>query len=161
MWGADQITRAGGTWGGGGRIRSAVCGASGERNQISGAGSSRAAHRGRVTSISVTPFCLPAPRLAAAPRHGLAPSSAGYGPLRDLPDWSFVDGRPAPPWKGQTRRRQEDKAFAQRVALLAQEMEQGLRHWQDEQHQAQEMRDSKRQNQLQPKGGILRGPHTQ
>uniref|UniRef100_A0A8C8RU20 Large ribosomal subunit protein mL52 n=1 Tax=Pelusios castaneus TaxID=367368 RepID=A0A8C8RU20_9SAUR len=100
--------------------------------------------------LTVVPF-LPC-------RHGLAPSSAGYGPLRDLPDWSFVDGRPAPPWKGQTRRRQEDK---QRVALLAQEMEQGLRHWQDEQHQAQEMRDSKRQNQLQPKGGILRGPHTQ
>ncbi|XP_039353918.1 39S ribosomal protein L52, mitochondrial isoform X2 [Mauremys reevesii] len=70
-----------------------------------------------------------APRLAAAPRHihcgaprpavgqwrvqqGLAASSAGYGPLRDLPDWSFVDGRPAPPWKGQMRRQQEDEAFA-------------------------------------------------
>ncbi|CAM5154092.1 unnamed protein product [Eretmochelys imbricata] len=111
-----------------------------------------------------------APRLAAAPRHihcgaarpavgqwraqqGLAPSSAGYGPLRDLPDWSFVDGRPAPLWKGQTRRRQEDEAFARRVAMLEQEMERGLQRWQVQQ---QEAKESKRQNQLQPKGAALR-----
>ncbi|KAG6926528.1 mitochondrial ribosomal protein L52, partial [Chelydra serpentina] len=91
-----------------------------------------------------------APRLAVAPRHihcgaahpavgqwrvqqGLAPSLAGYGPLRDLPKWAFVDGRPAPPWKGQIRRRQEDEAFARRVAMLEQEMERGRRHWQVQQ----------------------------
>ncbi|XP_037771974.1 39S ribosomal protein L52, mitochondrial [Chelonia mydas] len=114
-----------------------------------------------------------APRLAAAPRHihcgaarpavgqwraqqGLAPSSAGYGPLRDLPDWSFADGRPAPLWKGQTRRRQEDEAFARRVAMLGQEMERGLQRWQVQQRQQQEAKESKRQNQLQPKGAALR-----
>ncbi|XP_074928199.1 large ribosomal subunit protein mL52 [Chelonoidis abingdonii] len=90
------------------------------------------------------------------PRQGLAPSSAGYGPLRDLPDWSFVDGRPAPPWKGQTRRRQEDEAFARRVAMLHREMEQGLQRWQIQQRQQQEAKESKRQSQLQPKGAALR-----
>ncbi|XP_066064307.1 large ribosomal subunit protein mL52-like isoform X5 [Chamaea fasciata] len=31
---------------------------------------------------------------------GLSPSSSGPGPLRDLPDWSFSDGRPSPPGGG-------------------------------------------------------------
>nr|XP_032625197.1 39S ribosomal protein L52, mitochondrial [Chelonoidis abingdonii] len=104
-------------------------------------------------------YILPAV-LNFAPRpeagQGLAPSSAGYGPLRDLPDWSFVDGRPAPPWKGQTRRRQEDEAFARRVAMLHREMEQGLQRWQIQQRQQQEAKESKRQSQLQPKGAALR-----
>uniref|UniRef100_A0A493U395 Large ribosomal subunit protein mL52 n=1 Tax=Anas platyrhynchos platyrhynchos TaxID=8840 RepID=A0A493U395_ANAPP len=43
---------------------------------------------------------------------GLAPSQSGPGPLRDLPDWSFADGRPAPLWRGQQRRRREDEALA-------------------------------------------------
>ncbi|XP_064359419.1 large ribosomal subunit protein mL52 [Dromaius novaehollandiae] len=54
---------------------------------------------------------------------GLAPSTAGYGPLRDLPDWSFVDGRPAPLWKGQIRRRQENEAFARRAVQLGRALE--------------------------------------
>uniref|UniRef100_A0A8C3SLM0 Large ribosomal subunit protein mL52 n=1 Tax=Chelydra serpentina TaxID=8475 RepID=A0A8C3SLM0_CHESE len=83
-------------------------------------------------------------------QQGLAPSLAGYGPLQDLPDWAFVDGRPAPPWKGQIRRRQEDEAFARRVAMLEQEMERGRRHWQVQQRQQQETRERKRQHQLQP-----------
>ncbi|XP_067389202.1 large ribosomal subunit protein mL52 [Emydura macquarii macquarii] len=95
-------------------------------------------------------------------QQGLAPSSGGYGPLRDLPDWSFVDGRPAPPWKGQTRRRQEDEAFARRVAQLAGEMERGLQRWRDGRCRDLDAQDSRRQNRLQPKGGALRrdrGPH--
>uniref|UniRef100_A0A493T541 Large ribosomal subunit protein mL52 n=1 Tax=Anas platyrhynchos platyrhynchos TaxID=8840 RepID=A0A493T541_ANAPP len=47
-----------------------------------------------------------------APSRGLAPSQSGPGPLRDLPDWSFADGRPAPLWRGQQRRRREDEALA-------------------------------------------------
>ncbi|XP_074838844.1 LOW QUALITY PROTEIN: large ribosomal subunit protein mL52 [Carettochelys insculpta] len=110
-----------------------------------------------------------AARLAAAPRHlhcgaprpavgrwraeqGLAPSSSGYGPLRDLPDWSFVDGRPTPPWKGQIRRRQEDEAFARRVAMLARELDEGLRRWREQQRRTQEAEEQMTQKQLQPKG---------
>ncbi|XP_066064062.1 uncharacterized protein [Chamaea fasciata] len=40
---------------------------------------------------------------------GLSPSFSGPGPLRDLPDWSFSDGRPSPPWRGQLRRLQENQ----------------------------------------------------
>ncbi|XP_069735310.1 large ribosomal subunit protein mL52 [Phaenicophaeus curvirostris] len=49
---------------------------------------------------------------------GLAPSSSGYGPLRDRPDWSFVDGRAAPLWKGQLRRLRENQELALRAVSL-------------------------------------------
>ncbi|XP_066843474.1 large ribosomal subunit protein mL52-like [Anser cygnoides] len=54
---------------------------------------------------------------------GLAPSASGYGPLRDLPDWSFADGRPAPLWRGQQRRRREDEALARRALALSQSLD--------------------------------------
>ncbi|XP_071659331.1 large ribosomal subunit protein mL52-like [Patagioenas fasciata] len=50
--------------------------------------------------------------------HGLSPGSSGFGPLRDLPDWSFVDGRPAPLWKGQQRRLRENEELARRAVGL-------------------------------------------
>ncbi|XP_071656643.1 uncharacterized protein [Patagioenas fasciata] len=54
----------------------------------------------------------------AAAGHGLSPGSSGFGPLRDLPDWSFVDGRPAPLWKGQQRRLRENEELARRAVGL-------------------------------------------
>ncbi|GAB0202261.1 39S ribosomal protein L52, mitochondrial [Grus japonensis] len=50
---------------------------------------------------------------------GWAPSTSGYGPLRDLPDWSFLDGRPAPLWRGQLRRLQENQELARRAVKLS------------------------------------------
>ncbi|XP_072216801.1 large ribosomal subunit protein mL52 [Excalfactoria chinensis] len=54
---------------------------------------------------------------------GLAPGTSGYGPLRDRPDWSFVDGRPAPLWAGQLRRRHDNEELARRAVSLIQSME--------------------------------------
>ncbi|XP_073924506.1 large ribosomal subunit protein mL52 isoform X6 [Castor canadensis] len=45
-------------------------------------------------------------------RQGMAASPSGYGPLTELPDWSFADGRPAPPMKGQLRRKAQREKFA-------------------------------------------------
>ncbi|XP_048218751.1 39S ribosomal protein L52, mitochondrial isoform X4 [Perognathus longimembris pacificus] len=45
-------------------------------------------------------------------KQGLAASPSGYGPLTELPDWSFADGRPAPPMKGQLRRKAQREEFA-------------------------------------------------
>ncbi|XP_009080800.1 PREDICTED: 39S ribosomal protein L52, mitochondrial, partial [Acanthisitta chloris] len=50
---------------------------------------------------------------------GLSPDSSGPGPLRDLPDWSFVDGRPSPLWRGQLRRLKENEEMARRVLKLS------------------------------------------
>nr|XP_020765049.1 39S ribosomal protein L52, mitochondrial isoform X4 [Odocoileus virginianus texanus] len=45
-------------------------------------------------------------------RQGLAANPSGYGPLTELPDWSYADGRPAPPMKGQLRRKAQREKFA-------------------------------------------------
>ncbi|XP_074874563.1 large ribosomal subunit protein mL52 [Buteo buteo] len=69
---------------------------------------------------SLRPLPRPAQRIGQwRVAQGFAPSTAGYGPLRDLPDWSFVDGRPAPLWKGQLRRLEENEALARRAVKLS------------------------------------------
>ncbi|XP_058396971.1 large ribosomal subunit protein mL52 isoform X3 [Diceros bicornis minor] len=45
-------------------------------------------------------------------QQGLAANPSGYGPLTELPDWSYADGRPAPPMKGQLRRQAQREKFA-------------------------------------------------
>ncbi|KAL1781724.1 39S ribosomal protein L52, mitochondrial isoform X1 [Sigmodon hispidus] len=85
---------------------------------------------------------------------GLSANPSGYGPLTELPDWSFADGRPAPPMKGQLRRKAEREKLARRVVLLTQEMDAGLQAWKLRQQKSQEER--KQGNALKPKGISLR-----
>nr|XP_041568833.1 39S ribosomal protein L52, mitochondrial isoform X3 [Taeniopygia guttata] len=54
---------------------------------------------------------------------GLSPSPSGPGPLRDLPDWSFSDGRPSPPWRGQERRISESRELMCRAVALSRSLE--------------------------------------
>ncbi|XP_075346850.1 large ribosomal subunit protein mL52 [Mycteria americana] len=69
---------------------------------------------------ALRPLPAPAQRIGQwRVAQGFAPSTAGYGPLRDLPDWAFADGRPAPLWKGQLRRLQENEALARRAVTLS------------------------------------------
>ncbi|KAB1277257.1 39S ribosomal protein L52; mitochondrial [Camelus dromedarius] len=56
-----------------------------------------------------------------ATQQGLAANTLGYGTLTELPDWFYADGRPAPPMKGQLRRKAQREKFARRVVLLSQE----------------------------------------
>ncbi|XP_009209403.2 39S ribosomal protein L52, mitochondrial isoform X3 [Papio anubis] len=90
-------------------------------------------------------------------QQGLAANPSGYGPLTDLPDWSYADGRPAPPMKGQLRRKAEREKFARRVVLLSQEMDTGLQAWQLRQQKLQE-EQRKKENALKSKGASLKSP---
>ncbi|XP_062368361.1 large ribosomal subunit protein mL52 [Cinclus cinclus] len=54
---------------------------------------------------------------------GISPSSSGPGPLRDLPDWSFSDGRPSPPWRGQLRRQRQNQELVYRALALSRSLE--------------------------------------
>ncbi|XP_008063467.1 39S ribosomal protein L52, mitochondrial isoform X2 [Carlito syrichta] len=90
-------------------------------------------------------------------QQGLAANPSGYGPLTELPDWSYADGRPAPPMKGQLRRKAEREKFARRVVLLSQEMDAGLQVWQLRQQKLQE-EERKQRNALKPKGASLQSP---
>ncbi|XP_012980319.2 39S ribosomal protein L52, mitochondrial isoform X1 [Mesocricetus auratus] len=89
-------------------------------------------------------------------KQGLAANSAGYGPLTELPDWSFADGRPAPPMRGQLRRQAQREKLARRIVLLTQEMDAGLQAWKLRQQKLEEER--KQEKGLKPKGISLRSP---
>ena len=46
----------------------------------------------------------------------------GYGPLADTPDWSFLDGRPAPPGTLATQRKAIQRQICERIILLLSEI---------------------------------------
>nr|XP_020480274.1 39S ribosomal protein L52, mitochondrial isoform X2 [Monopterus albus] len=87
--------------------------------------------------------------------HGLARSGTEYGPLTDLPDWSFADGRPAPPLKGQLRRKQEREVLAKRIVMLNSEMDRGIEMWKGRVEEAERMEEHKKSLLLKPKGKRL------
>ncbi|XP_053450268.1 39S ribosomal protein L52, mitochondrial isoform X1 [Nycticebus coucang] len=91
-------------------------------------------------------------------QQGLAANPSGYGPLTELPDWSYADGRPAPPMKGQLRRKAQREQFARRVVLLSQEMDAGLQTWQFRQQEKLQEEERKQKNALKPKGASLQSP---
>ncbi|MBN3299760.1 large ribosomal subunit protein mL52 [Amia ocellicauda] len=87
--------------------------------------------------------------------HGFARSSTEYGPLTDLPDWSFADGRPAPPLKGQSRRRSEREELARRVVVLSSEMDRGMERWDQKQVETRQRAAKTQSLLLKPKGKLL------
>ncbi|XP_038656494.1 39S ribosomal protein L52, mitochondrial [Scyliorhinus canicula] len=90
---------------------------------------------------------------------GLSKSGSDYGPLTDLPDWSFADGTPAPPLKGQVRRRMESEKMARRIVMLTTELEQGKERWAEQQAHLQRQEEERQLNLPIPKGykgGCLR-----
>uniref|UniRef100_A0A8D1MA16 Large ribosomal subunit protein mL52 n=1 Tax=Sus scrofa TaxID=9823 RepID=A0A8D1MA16_PIG len=91
-------------------------------------------------------------------QQGFAANPSGYGPLTELPDWSYADGRPAPPMKGQLRRKAQREKFARRVVLLSQEMDAGLQAWQLRQQEKLQEEEGKQKNALKSKGALLQNP---
>ncbi|KAM8881406.1 large ribosomal subunit protein mL52 [Synchiropus picturatus] len=87
--------------------------------------------------------------------NGLPRSGSEYGPLTDLPDWSFADGRPAPPMKGMLRRRQEREALSRRIVMLNSEVDRGIESWQTREEKAKRMEEHQRSVLLKPKGRLL------
>ncbi|XP_071765238.1 large ribosomal subunit protein mL52 [Centroberyx gerrardi] len=87
--------------------------------------------------------------------HGLSRSGSEYGPLTDLPDWSFADGTPAPPLKGQIRRKQEREVLARRIVMLNSEVDKGMEVWREKQEEARRVEEHKKSLLLKPKGKLL------
>ncbi|XP_077400175.1 large ribosomal subunit protein mL52 [Vanacampus margaritifer] len=88
--------------------------------------------------------------------HGLARSGSEYGPITDLPDWSFADGRPAPPMKGMLRRRQENEELVRRIVMLDAEVDRGIESWRERGEEARRVEEHKRSLLLKPKGKLLK-----
>uniref|UniRef100_A0A3P8UWM0 Large ribosomal subunit protein mL52 n=1 Tax=Cynoglossus semilaevis TaxID=244447 RepID=A0A3P8UWM0_CYNSE len=92
--------------------------------------------------------------------HGLARSNSEYGPLTDLPDWSFADGRPAPPLKGQLRRKKEREDLARRVVMLNSEMDKGIQVWKDKLIETRQQEEQRKSLLFKPKGKLLKKKNT-
>ncbi|XP_028851664.1 large ribosomal subunit protein mL52 isoform X1 [Denticeps clupeoides] len=88
-------------------------------------------------------------------QHGLPCRGSEYGPLTDLPDWSYADGRPSPPMKGQIRRRKEREEFARRVVSLSSEIDNGMQRWRDGKEEEKRLEERKKSLLLKPKGKLL------
>ncbi|KAG7241576.1 hypothetical protein INR49_025496 [Caranx melampygus] len=93
--------------------------------------------------------------------HGLSRSGTEYGPLTDLPDWSYADGRPAPLLKGQLRRRQEREVIAQRIVMLSAEMDKGIEMWKERQDEAKRLEENEKSLLFKPKGKLLKKKKSQ
>ncbi|XP_074150336.1 large ribosomal subunit protein mL52 isoform X1 [Sminthopsis crassicaudata] len=91
-------------------------------------------------------------------QQGLAASPSGYGPLTELPDWSYADGRCAPPMKGQLHRKAQREKLARRIVLLSQEMDAGLKKWEQQQQEKRQEEENRQQNMLKPKGASMKDP---
>ncbi|XP_032093494.1 39S ribosomal protein L52, mitochondrial [Thamnophis elegans] len=88
-------------------------------------------------------------------KHGLPPNPSDYGPTTNLPDWSFADGRPAPPMVGQLRRQEKHQEIVRRIAQLSSELDHGMQKWEAKRKKQEEDQEEKRRKRLQPKGDSL------
>ncbi|XP_071233962.1 uncharacterized protein [Salvelinus alpinus] len=68
---------------------------------------------------------------------------------------SGEDGRPAPPLKGQLRRKQERGTLARRVVNLSLEVDKGMEVWREKQEEAERMQERNKSLLLKPKGNLL------
>ncbi|XP_056156186.1 39S ribosomal protein L52, mitochondrial [Lampris incognitus] len=68
----------------------------------------------------------------------------------------FTDGRPAPPLKGQLRRKQERETLARRIVMLNTEVDKGMEAWTERKEQARRMEEHRKSLLLKPKGQLLR-----
>uniref|UniRef100_A0A8B9JNU8 Large ribosomal subunit protein mL52 n=1 Tax=Astyanax mexicanus TaxID=7994 RepID=A0A8B9JNU8_ASTMX len=66
-----------------------------------------------------------------------------------------MDGRPAPPLKGQVRRRNEREEFARRAVYLNAEVDIGMDTWKAKKEEEQRRKEELKTSMLKPKGKLL------
>ncbi|XP_076828677.1 large ribosomal subunit protein mL52-like [Brachyhypopomus gauderio] len=91
--------------------------------------------------------------------NGLSWTGSEYGPLTDLPDWSYADGRPAPLLKGQVRRQKQREDFARRAVYLNAEVDQGMETWKMKKKDEEKAKEQLKSSMLKPKGNLLIKKH--
>ncbi|KAK2584111.1 hypothetical protein KPH14_006552 [Odynerus spinipes] len=87
--------------------------------------------------------------------NGLTENPNAFGPLTNLPDYSFKDGRPVPLGVGQKKRMIKQQQYAAKIVQLVGEIDYAVaRHarlQEEEKQRRQNILDSK----LKPKGDLL------
>ncbi|XP_067651487.1 large ribosomal subunit protein mL52-like [Haliotis asinina] len=82
---------------------------------------------------------------------GQAANNTRYGPLTDMPDYSYIDGRPTPLSKGQVRRRWKRIGIAKRIKLLVGEMNEARENYALKQKKEEKQKEEAVTRRLKPK----------
>ncbi|XP_054719794.1 39S ribosomal protein L52, mitochondrial-like [Uloborus diversus] len=89
-------------------------------------------------------------------RQGLPAKGVEYGPMTDLPDWSYADGRPAPLSHGQRKRIKLQKQYCEQIIQLTKEVDECFELQKEKTAKENEKREAFLRNRLKPKGDALR-----
>ncbi|KAK6185432.1 hypothetical protein SNE40_007669 [Patella caerulea] len=84
---------------------------------------------------------------------GEAANKTRYGPLTDLPDYTYLDGRPTPLTLGQKKRKEDRINVAKRVVELVQEIQFAKENHKNRTLQQEKERQEKLSRKLKPKVG--------
>uniref|UniRef100_A0A0K8TSB8 Large ribosomal subunit protein mL52 n=1 Tax=Tabanus bromius TaxID=304241 RepID=A0A0K8TSB8_TABBR len=86
---------------------------------------------------------------------GLPENPNAYGPLTDMPDYTFLDGRPTPLGAHQKRRMLQQREIAKKIVTLSKELDFAKERYQKLQKAKEEERQKLLDSKLKPKGHLL------
>ncbi|XP_066592213.1 large ribosomal subunit protein mL52 [Prorops nasuta] len=78
-----------------------------------------------------------------------------FGPLTNLPDYSFKDGRPAPLSTGQYRRLRKQRQYMERIRVLVSQVDRAVENHAKAEKEKELERQRILENKLKPKGNLL------
>ncbi|XP_018805078.1 PREDICTED: 39S ribosomal protein L52, mitochondrial [Bactrocera latifrons] len=86
---------------------------------------------------------------------GLPGNPNAFGPLTNLPDYSFLDGRPTPLGSNQKRRLKKQQEIADKIVTLSGELDFAKKRYARIQAEEAETKENIIKNKLKPKGHLL------
>ncbi|XP_064544166.1 large ribosomal subunit protein mL52 [Drosophila montana] len=122
--------------------------------------------------IQISKLCLTTSSLIAAQRHvgltavrfidqswragkGLPENPNAFGPLTNLPDYTYLDGRTTPLGSNQKKRLTKQQEIAAKIVELSSELDFAKQRHERLKMQAQAEKQRIMQNKLKPKGHLL------
>ncbi|XP_034940490.1 39S ribosomal protein L52, mitochondrial [Chelonus insularis] len=88
---------------------------------------------------------------------GLPSNPNAFGPLTNLPDYSFTDGRPVPFGVKQYLRIQKQRKYFEKITKLVKEIDFAVENHERRTQEAEEKRRKIIENKLKPKGQMILG----
>ncbi|XP_075165963.1 mitochondrial ribosomal protein L52 [Haematobia irritans] len=87
--------------------------------------------------------------------NGLPANPNSFGPLTNLPDYTYLDGRPTPMGSNQRKRLIKQQEIAAKIVTLSKELDMAKQRFQNLKQKEQEDRQKVMQAKLKPKGKLL------
>ncbi|XP_011187324.1 39S ribosomal protein L52, mitochondrial [Zeugodacus cucurbitae] len=88
-------------------------------------------------------------------QNGLPGNPNAFGPLTNLPDYTFLDGRPTPLGSNQKRRLKKQQEIAAKIVTLSSELDFAKERYARIQAEQETAKENVLKNKLRPKGHLL------